>query len=63
MRRREMYPERSAVSTPSRTLVGFLEPVNYATRPKTVYQRMLRGNEEQVTLHCTRTFTVPIVER
>ncbi|KAF8495303.1 hypothetical protein JB92DRAFT_2993870 [Gautieria morchelliformis] len=62
-RRRKKYSERSAVSSPLRTLVGFLEPVSYSTSPKTRYQRMLRGNNEQVTLHCSRTFSAPIVER
>ncbi|KAF8590035.1 S-adenosyl-L-methionine-dependent methyltransferase [Ramaria rubella] len=62
-RRRKRYKERTAVSTPARTLAGFLEPVPYATSPKTKYQRILRGDNEVVTLHCSRTFRPTTVER
>ncbi|KIJ27818.1 hypothetical protein M422DRAFT_37561, partial [Sphaerobolus stellatus SS14] len=57
------YPEMSATNANGRTLVGYLNPIEYSSKPLTSYQRRMRGDQKRVTLHCSRAFSEVVVER
>ncbi|KZT51804.1 S-adenosyl-L-methionine-dependent methyltransferase [Calocera cornea HHB12733] len=42
---------------------GYIHPVAYTGPPKTAYQRLIRGDCEEVQHHATHTFSVKYVER
>ncbi|KAJ7505210.1 S-adenosyl-L-methionine-dependent methyltransferase, partial [Mycena galericulata] len=42
--------------------VGFLDPVEYATEPRTRYQRSMRGNQALVDHHVTQAVSKVVVE-